>query len=132
MDGKPLYEYARESKPLPRPIAARKVTVHALRLTRFSRGAEHSFDWPTKTFESLDEKAAFLRLEQMVEQGQTDVLASAAGTEDAEHADGDASERELGNASSLMPLSAAAPPSKLSTSPRIVPQRSDQPSLRSR
>ncbi|KDN48976.1 hypothetical protein RSAG8_02329, partial [Rhizoctonia solani AG-8 WAC10335] len=35
MDGKPLYEYARENKPLPRPIEARTCTIHELVLERW-------------------------------------------------------------------------------------------------
>lgn len=54
MDGKPLYEYARLGLPLPRPVEARKVTVHELVLEKFqpSRSIDpvngHGFEWPTK------------------------------------------------------------------------------------
>lgn len=46
MDGKPLYEYARENKPLPRPIEGRNITIHKLELETFE--AEHDFRWPEK------------------------------------------------------------------------------------
>lgn len=57
MDGKPLYEYARNGIPLPRPIEPREVTVHTLRLDRWFTGTEHSFSWPQKEF-SIDNKKA--------------------------------------------------------------------------
>ncbi|OBZ75614.1 putative tRNA pseudouridine synthase 4 [Grifola frondosa] len=49
MDGRPLYEYAREGIPLPRPIEKRKVTVHSLELIEW-KGSEHDFHWPEKEF----------------------------------------------------------------------------------
>ncbi|KAJ7685262.1 pseudouridine synthase [Mycena polygramma] len=55
MDGRPLYEYARKGIPLPRPIEARKATVHSLELLEW-RDA-HSFRWPAQTF-SEEEKQA--------------------------------------------------------------------------
>ncbi|KAG6376333.1 pseudouridine synthase [Boletus reticuloceps] len=56
MDGKPLYEYARQGIPLPRPIEKRKVTVHSLNLVDWM-GCNHNFRWPQKEF-SPDQKAA--------------------------------------------------------------------------
>ena len=56
MDGKPLYEYARQGIPLPRPIEARKVTVHSLNLVEW-KGSHHDFQWPQKEF-NPDQKAA--------------------------------------------------------------------------
>ncbi|KAF5315629.1 hypothetical protein D9611_004764 [Ephemerocybe angulata] len=56
MDGKPLYEYAREGKPLPRPIEARKVTVHSLELVEW-KGKDHDFRWPEKSFSAEEKKA---------------------------------------------------------------------------
>ena len=56
MDGKPLYEYAREGIPLPRPIKPREVTIHALALTKWL-GGEHPFSWPEKTFSSEQKEA---------------------------------------------------------------------------
>jgi tRNA pseudouridine55 synthase len=54
MDGKPLYEYAREGKPLPRPIDARKVTVHSLELLSFTPDT-HEYRPPSASL-SADEK----------------------------------------------------------------------------
>ncbi|KAL1694638.1 pseudouridine synthase [Schizophyllum commune] len=47
MEGKPLYEYARNGIPLPRPIEARKVTVHSLEVDEWL-GSEHTFKLPEK------------------------------------------------------------------------------------
>lgn len=56
MDGKPLYEYAREGIPLPRPIEARKVTIHNLDIKEWI-GTNHSFQYPSKKFTD-EQKAA--------------------------------------------------------------------------
>ncbi|KAJ7285754.1 pseudouridine synthase [Mycena rebaudengoi] len=55
MDGKPLYEYARKGIPLPRPIEARKVTVHSLELIEWNN--KHDFRWPAQTFSDEEKKA---------------------------------------------------------------------------
>ncbi|KAI0082609.1 pseudouridine synthase [Panus rudis PR-1116 ss-1] len=57
MDGKPLYEYAREGIPLPRPIEARQVTVHELELVEW-KGSDHSYRWPEKKVPLEQRKAA--------------------------------------------------------------------------
>ena len=56
MDGKPLYEYAREGIPLPRPIEARKVTVHSLELEEWL-GKDHDYKYPEKAFSEEEKKA---------------------------------------------------------------------------
>ncbi|KAH7889363.1 pseudouridine synthase [Phlebopus sp. FC_14] len=56
MDGKPLYEYARQGIPLPRPIDKRKVTVHSLEIVDW-KGSDHGFRWPKKEL-TVDEKKA--------------------------------------------------------------------------
>jgi tRNA pseudouridine55 synthase len=56
MDGKPLYEYAREGIPLPRPIEKRGVTVHSLELVEWL-GTDHSFQHPEKSFTEEEKKA---------------------------------------------------------------------------
>ncbi|KAJ3758437.1 pseudouridylate synthase 4 [Lentinula raphanica] len=56
MDGKPLYEYARNGIPLPRPIEPRTVTVHSLELVEW-RGSDHSFSWPEKALTEDQKKA---------------------------------------------------------------------------
>ncbi|KAF7304818.1 Dihydrodipicolinate synthetase [Mycena kentingensis (nom. inval.)] len=55
MDGRPLYEYARQGIPLPRPIEPRKTTVHSLELVEWKD--EHEFRWPSKAL-SMEEKTA--------------------------------------------------------------------------
>lgn len=72
MDGKPLYEYARTGTPLPRPIPARKVTVHSLRLLRFDEGDQHAYEMPKEGLEE-DKKKELARLEKMVKEGRTTV-----------------------------------------------------------
>lgn len=43
MDGKPLYEYAREGKPLPRAIEPRQVNVYDLKIFPDSLSTEHNY-----------------------------------------------------------------------------------------
>ncbi|KAK4687618.1 tRNA pseudouridine55 synthase, partial [Tremellales sp. Uapishka_1] len=74
MDGKPLYEYARENKPLPRPIAARQctVTIDLLHFTPASVNPDdggHSYRWPSKRL-GADEKDTFRRLTDIVQKAQ--------------------------------------------------------------
>lgn len=72
MDGKPLYEYARESKPLPRAIPVRECTV-SIDLIDFQPASVepgdsgHSYTWPKERLSS-EEKAVFRRLTEMVHQ----------------------------------------------------------------
>ncbi len=74
MDGKPLYEYARESIPLPRPIPTRKCTV-SIDVINFTPAsinpgdAGHDFHWPSKLL-SAEEKSVFRRLTEIVAQAQ--------------------------------------------------------------
>jgi len=56
MDGKPLYEYARQGIPLPRPIEGRKVTVHSLEIVKWL-GCDHAFRWPEKQLSSEEKQA---------------------------------------------------------------------------
>ena len=55
MDGKRLFEYAREGLPLPRPIEPRNVTVEELELVAWLPGASHSYMPPDREV-SDDEK----------------------------------------------------------------------------
>jgi len=48
MEGKPLYEYAREGKPIPREIATREVDVSELELLEWYEPGTHSHRWPTE------------------------------------------------------------------------------------
>lgn len=74
MDGKPLYEYARESKPLPRAIPTRtcEVSVQLVDYTPASvteGDGGHEYRWP-KEHLSGEEKGVFDRLTEMVHQAQ--------------------------------------------------------------
>ncbi|KAI1332022.1 trub family pseudouridylate synthase-containing protein [Xylariaceae sp. FL0255] len=48
MEGKPLYEYAREGKPIPREIATREVTVTELELVEWYEPGMHNHRWPAE------------------------------------------------------------------------------------
>lgn len=48
MDGRPLYEYARQGIPLPEPIPPRKVTIHSLQVVNWLEGHSHRYRWPEK------------------------------------------------------------------------------------
>ncbi|WVO13236.1 tRNA pseudouridine(55) synthase [Cryptococcus depauperatus] len=70
MDGKPLYEYARENKPLPRPIPVRKchVSIELIDFTPASMApgdGGHNYRWPEKRL-SLEEKEVFRKLTECV------------------------------------------------------------------
>ncbi|KAH7913735.1 pseudouridine synthase [Hygrophoropsis aurantiaca] len=66
MDGRPLYEYARQGIPLPRPIEPRKVTVHSLELVDW-KGDDHTFRWPEKAFSDDEKKSMEKALENVEE-----------------------------------------------------------------
>ncbi|EON98637.1 putative trna pseudouridine synthase b protein [Phaeoacremonium minimum UCRPA7] len=46
MEGKPLYEYAREGKPIPREIATREVTCTNMELVEWYEPGTHHHHWP--------------------------------------------------------------------------------------
>ncbi|KAL2136389.1 hypothetical protein VTI74DRAFT_4033 [Chaetomium olivicolor] len=48
MEGKPLYEYAREGKPIPREIETREVEVTELELVEWYEPGTHNHRWPTE------------------------------------------------------------------------------------
>ncbi|KAI0196619.1 pseudouridine synthase [Xylaria flabelliformis] len=48
MEGKPLYEYAREGKPIPREIATREVEVTELELVEWYEPGTHPHRWPSE------------------------------------------------------------------------------------
>jgi tRNA pseudouridine55 synthase len=56
MDGKHLYDYARQGIPLPRPIESRPVTIHALDIIDW-KGSDHSFRYPEKKFTAEQKQA---------------------------------------------------------------------------
>ncbi|WVW80049.1 tRNA pseudouridine(55) synthase [Kwoniella bestiolae CBS 10118] len=99
MDGKPLYEYARESKPLPRPIPTRKCQV-SIELVDFKPASVtpgdggHEYKWPTKRL-SEDEKKVFRKLTDIVSQ---------AGTESSSKAKKEVSEEDAFNGAGDVPV----------------------------
>ncbi|KAK4225489.1 pseudouridine synthase [Podospora fimiseda] len=48
MEGKPLYEYAREGKPIPREIETREVDVTELEIVEWYEPGTHNHRWPTE------------------------------------------------------------------------------------
>lgn len=64
IDGKHLFEYAREGVPLPRPIEARPVTVHELRLVDWQEGGKHPYRPPTAEV-SEEEKALVGKVKEL-------------------------------------------------------------------
>ena len=74
MEGKPLYEYARENKPLPRAIPTRKCTV-SVQLVDFTPAQKeagdggHDYHWPAGRLNE-EQKGVFRRLTTMVHDAQ--------------------------------------------------------------
>jgi len=74
MDGKPLYEYARESIPLPRAIPTRTCQV-AVELVDFTPASKtpgdggHEYHWPKEHLDA-EQKGVFDRLTEMVHKAQ--------------------------------------------------------------
>ncbi|KAK1992465.1 trub family pseudouridylate synthase [Colletotrichum falcatum] len=58
MEGKPLYEYAREGKPIPREIAGREVEVTELEMVEWYEPGTHNYRWPTEEAEAAEKNLA--------------------------------------------------------------------------
>lgn len=58
MNGKPLYEYAREGKPIPREIAARDVDVLEVELVEWYEPGTHNHRWPTDEADAAERNLA--------------------------------------------------------------------------
>jgi len=54
MNGKPLYEYAREGKPIPREIETRDVEVSELDIVEWYEPGTHNHRWPTEEAEQAE------------------------------------------------------------------------------
>ena len=58
MNGKPLYEYAREGKEIPREIEKRAVEVTKLELLEWMEGGTHDHRWPTEEADEAEKDVA--------------------------------------------------------------------------
>jgi tRNA pseudouridine55 synthase len=58
MNGKPLYEYAREGKEIPREIEKRAVEVTELKLLEWMEGGTHEHKWPTEEADKAEKDVA--------------------------------------------------------------------------
>lgn len=58
MNGKPLYEYAREGKPIPREIQGREVTALEVEIIEWYEPKSHNFRWPTEEAEAAERSLA--------------------------------------------------------------------------
>ncbi|KAK0383374.1 hypothetical protein NLU13_9287 [Sarocladium strictum] len=58
MDGKPLYEYAREGKPIPREIKGREVEALEVELIEWYDPGKHTHRWPAEEAEAAERNLA--------------------------------------------------------------------------
>ncbi|KAF3771271.1 pseudouridine synthase [Cryphonectria parasitica EP155] len=58
MEGKPLYEYAREGKPIPREIQTREVTVTDVEILEWYEPGTHEHHWPTQEATAAEKQYA--------------------------------------------------------------------------
>lgn len=72
MNGKPLYEYAREGKPIPREIEGREVEVLEMELVEFYPPGTHNHRWPTEEASASERNLAeqVWRLKKQQETGK--------------------------------------------------------------
>ncbi|KAG5995792.1 hypothetical protein E4U54_002768 [Claviceps lovelessii] len=73
MNGKPLYEYAREGKPIPREIEGRQVEALEVELVEWYEPGTHNHRWPTKEAEAAERNLAeqVWRVKKQQETGKT-------------------------------------------------------------
>ncbi|KAK8046195.1 TruB family pseudouridylate synthase [Apiospora saccharicola] len=75
MEGKPLYEYAREGKPIPREIQTREVNVTELEMVEWYEPGTHNHRWPAEdatTFErQFAEQVWKIEKDQMTKEKRT-------------------------------------------------------------
>lgn len=71
MDGKPLYEYAREGKKAPREILERPVEAKSIEILKWLSGGNHDYKWPAEEASSEEKEVA----QNVVELPQDDLAA---------------------------------------------------------
>lgn len=73
MEGKPLYEYAREGKPIPREIQTREVTVTDMEIVEYYEPGTHHHHWPTNESTAAEKELAeqVFRVEKEQKAGNT-------------------------------------------------------------
>ncbi|KID84360.1 TruB family pseudouridylate synthase containing protein [Metarhizium guizhouense ARSEF 977] len=73
MNGKPLYEYAREGKPIPREIEGRQVEALEVELVEWYEPGKHNHRWPTEEAEAAERNLAeqVWRVKKQQETGKT-------------------------------------------------------------
>ncbi|KID62525.1 uncharacterized protein G6M90_00g106760 [Metarhizium brunneum] len=73
MNGKPLYEYAREGKPIPREIEGRQVEALEVELVEWYEPGKHNHRWPTDEAEAAERNLAeqVWRVKKQQETGKT-------------------------------------------------------------
>ncbi|KAG6010764.1 hypothetical protein E4U21_004152 [Claviceps maximensis] len=73
MNGKPLYEYAREGKPIPREIEGRQVEALEIELVEWYEPGTHNHRWPTEEAEAAEVNLAeqVWRVKKQQETGKT-------------------------------------------------------------
>lgn len=73
MNGKPLYEYAREGKPIPREIEGRQVEALEVELVEWYEPGKHNNRWPTEEAEAAERNLAeqVWRVKKQQETGKT-------------------------------------------------------------
>jgi tRNA pseudouridine55 synthase len=76
MNGKPLYEYAREGKEIPKKIEKRPVEVVELELVEFMPGGTHEHKWPTEEAGQAEKDVAEKVHQIEKEDGAVPVVAS--------------------------------------------------------
>lgn len=72
MNGKPLYEYAREGKPIPREIEGREIEVLEIELVDWYEPGKHNHRWPQEEAEASERNLAeqVWRLKKQQETGK--------------------------------------------------------------
>jgi tRNA pseudouridine55 synthase len=73
MNGKPLYEYAREGKPIPREIEGRQVEALEVELVEWYEPGKHNHRWPVEEAEAAERNLAeqVWRVKKQQETGKT-------------------------------------------------------------